>query len=61
MKFLNKKLFFCYLLNLTFKMIDYLISNPKIKFGLIWSCILKFINFLLFRDFSRIFCFFMNE
>ena len=27
----------------------------KNKFGLIWSCILKVINFLIFRDFSRIF------
>ena len=36
-------------------MSDYLISDPPNIFGLIWSCILKFINFLIFRDFSRIF------
>ena len=35
-------------------MVDYLISDPK-KFRLIWSCILKVIKFLIFRDFSRIF------
>ena len=34
-------------------MIDYLIYDPKN--GLIWSCILKVMNFLIFMDFSRIF------
>ena len=48
--FLNVYLCFCYLLNLIFKMIDYLISDNK-KFGLLWSCILNVINFLIFRDF----------
>ena len=36
-------------------MIDYLIYDLTKKFGLIGSCILKFINFLIFRDFSRTF------
>ena len=30
---------------------DYLLSDPKNKFGLIWSCILKHMNFIIFRDF----------
>ena len=30
----------------------------KDKFGLIWSYILKDMNFLIFRDFLRIFLFF---
>ena len=34
-------------------MIDYLISDQKNKFGLIWSCILKVMNFLIFRDFLQ--------
>ena len=55
MYFLIKNSFSCYLNNLTFKMIDNLIYDPKNKFGLIWSCILKVVNFLIFRDFSRIF------
>ena len=38
-------------------MIDYLIYNSK-KIGLIWRYILKFVNFLIFRDFSRIFLIF---
>ena len=39
----------------------YLIYDPKTKFGLIWSYILKVMNFLIFRDFSRIFLeFFLN-
>ena len=32
-------------------MINNLISDPKNKFGLIWSYILKFMNFLIFWDF----------
>ena len=36
-------------------MIDNWISEPMKKSGLIWSCILKVMNFLIFRDFSRIF------
>ena len=36
-------------------MVDYLISYPKNKFGLDLSCILKVINFLIFRNFSEIF------
>ena len=36
-------------------MIDDIIYNKKNKFGLIWSCILKLMNFLIFRNFSRIF------
>ena len=36
-------------------MIDNLIYDKNNKFGLIWSCILKVMNFLIFRDFSRIF------
>ena len=60
MHFLNKNLFYCYLFNLTFQNDIYLISNPKNKFGLIWSCILKVMNFLIFRDFSIFFLFFKN-
>ena len=36
-------------------MIDYFISDPKKKLGLIWSYFLKVMNFLIFRDFYRIF------
>ena len=36
-------------------MIYYLIFDLKNKFGLIWKCILKDMNFLIFQDFSRIF------
>ena len=36
-------------------MIDYLISHPKNKFGLIWSSILKVMNFLIFSDFFEMF------
>ena len=36
-------------------MIDYFISDKKDKFGLIWSYLLKVMNFLIFRDFLRIF------
>ena len=32
----------------------------KNKFGLIWSFILKVMNFLIFRDFSQIIIMFMN-
>ena len=41
-------------------MIDYLISDQKNKFELIESYILKYINFLIFKDFSRISLFFKN-
>ena len=41
-------------------MIDYLIFNPKNKFELIWSYILKDIKFLIFRDFFGIFLFLIN-
>ena len=41
-------------------MIDYLIYDVKKKFGLIWSCILKVMNFLIFMDFYRIFFIFLN-
>ena len=34
-------------------MIDNSISDPKNKFGLIWSFILKVINFLIFRNFLK--------
>ena len=36
-------------------MIDNLISDPMKKIGLIWSYLLKDVNFLFFRDFSRFF------
>ena len=36
-------------------MIDNLIFDKKNKFGLIWHCILKFMNVLIFRDSFRIF------
>ena len=42
-------------------MIDYLIYDPKIKFGLIWSSIFKVMNFLISRDFSRIFLNFLKK
>ena len=48
--FLFKTLFFCYFLNLNFGMINYLISE---KIRLKRSYILKGMNFLIFRDFSR--------
>ena len=36
-------------------MIESLISDPMNKFGLISSQILKVMNFIIFRDFYRIF------
>ena len=36
-------------------MIDNSVSDPKNKFGLIWSCIFQVMNFPLFRDFLGIF------
>ena len=42
-------------------MIDNLISDQKNKIRLIWSCILKLMNFITFRDFSLFFLnFFVN-
>ena len=43
------------LIILIFIMIDYSILNLKNKFELIWSYILKVMNFTIFRNFSGIF------
>ena len=34
-------------------MIDYLISDPTKKIGLIGSCILNVMDFIIFKDFSK--------
>ena len=36
-------------------MIDNFFSNQMYEFGLIWSYLLKVMNFLIFQDFFRIF------
>ena len=41
-------------------MIDYLIFIQTNKFRLIWSFFLKFMNFLIFRDFLEFFGIFLN-
>ena len=51
---------FIFVLFIIFKMIEYLIFNPKNKFRSIWSYILKIMNFLIFRDFSRNFPIILN-
>ena len=43
-----------------FIFIDRLISNPKNKFGLIWIYILKFMNFLIFRNFLEFLWIYLN-
>ena len=53
--FLDTNLLSCYLSNLIFKMIDNLISHQTKKIRLKKACILKVMNFLIFRDFFRIF------
>ena len=58
--FLNKKLFSCYLNNWILRMINNLIYYLKNKYGLIWSYILKVMNFLIFKDFSRNFLNFLG-
>ena len=40
-------------------MIDHLVSDPK-KFGLIWSCILKVMNFLILDIFLKIFWIYLD-
>ena len=41
-------------------MIDYLIPDPTKKIGFILSCILKFMNLLIFRVFQEFFLIFLN-
>ena len=43
-----------------FIMIDNSISDPKNKFELIYICILKFMNFLIFRNFLELFWMYLN-
>ena len=54
--FLNRNLLSYHLLKLTFyndRLFNFL--SKKIKFGLFWSYILKVMNFLILKDFFKLF------